>query len=140
MSDRPSGTDLADLAAEGRKKLRHSLSASYGAQAINIVIVTAQRFLMVPLFLMAWGSEVYGAWLVLLASAPGPAPVPLAETRPAGWRPVAARRSMAPPPLASAAVSGPAAVASVPGRSAATVAAPTLPAPVAGTAAPVRWA
>ena len=44
-----------------RKRLIQGIGANFLGQIINL----ASRVLLVPLFLTAWGAEVYGEWLLL---------------------------------------------------------------------------
>ena len=44
-----------------RKRLIQGMGANFLGQIINM----ASRVLLVPLFLTAWGVEVYGEWLIL---------------------------------------------------------------------------
>jgi O-antigen/teichoic acid export membrane protein len=40
-----------------------------GAQGLSMILEIGQRFLLVPLYLLAWPMELYGEWLVIQAAA-----------------------------------------------------------------------
>jgi O-antigen/teichoic acid export membrane protein len=48
-----------------KKRLFYGIGANFLGQAINL----ASRILLVPLFLMAWGADLYGEWLLLSSMA-----------------------------------------------------------------------
>ena len=43
------------------KRLFRGIGANFLGQIINI----ASRIVLVPLFLLAWGADIYGEWLLL---------------------------------------------------------------------------
>ena len=49
--------------------LTRRVARGFGMQILSFVVVALAQFLAVPLCLAAWGTEVYGAWLVVLAVA-----------------------------------------------------------------------
>jgi O-antigen/teichoic acid export membrane protein len=52
----------------GNLGLRRRLVLGFGAQTLTIVVLVGERFLMVPLFLYAWGLNLYEDYLLLGAA------------------------------------------------------------------------
>jgi O-antigen/teichoic acid export membrane protein len=64
--------------------MAHVLIKNFSANVFGQIVHAATIFLLVPIYLTAWGVEVYGTWLVLLA-----VPAMFASTADAGLLPVA---------------------------------------------------
>jgi hypothetical protein len=60
---------LGALAARDRRGLRRRLALGYGAQGLFLAVRVLEQIVLVPVFLAAWGTELYRDWLVLYASA-----------------------------------------------------------------------
>ncbi len=56
------------LSSERKATLKWSLFKGVSAHMLQFAVRTAEQFVLVPVFLMFWGAEIYKDWLVLLAT------------------------------------------------------------------------
>lgn len=56
-------------APHGQDGLHGRLAAGAAGKGVTLAVSVAEQFLLVPVFLLFWGAELYGDWLALLAAA-----------------------------------------------------------------------
>lgn len=68
MSD-ADDADASEAAAQGQAGIHRRIATGIASKVVSIGLVFGEQLMLVPVFLLYWGPEKYGHWLVLFSTA-----------------------------------------------------------------------